>query len=245
MQYTEITPNGDIIITSWWPETNWWNDKNGDYYEVYPEGNQTLIGGSGNDTLSTSHGDDLLEGGAGNDFLGGSHGQDTLQGNTGNDTLYGGNGFDEMRGGQGNDSLLGGDHGDTLMGDLGADMLFGEAHHDVLRGNQGNDTLDGGSGYDTLYGGQGRDLMTGGSEDDLFVFQHHFVGDDTISDFTDTRDHILLLRGITFEQLMVTQFGNNTVISVAEGLPGASLTLLGFSASNISADDFSYSGLLF
>ena len=59
-------------------------------------GVDTLIGGLGNDFLSTyqSSGADSLDGGAGNDSLYGSIGNDTLSGGSGVDVLYGGDGDD-------------------------------------------------------------------------------------------------------------------------------------------------------
>ncbi|WP_284335176.1 type I secretion C-terminal target domain-containing protein, partial [Comamonas sp. NoAH] len=60
-------------------------------------GNETLLGGKG---------DDILYGQGGNDILDGGEGADILYGGTGNDTLIGGKGFDTLVGGAGDDIFL-------------------------------------------------------------------------------------------------------------------------------------------
>ncbi len=66
------------------------------------------IGGKGNDTLLGGAGDDNLRGNAGNDSLVGGAGDDNLIGDAGNDTLIGGDGDDNLVGGDGNDVLISG-----------------------------------------------------------------------------------------------------------------------------------------
>jgi Ca2+-binding RTX toxin-like protein len=93
------------------------------------------IGGNGNDTLT---------GTAGNDSLNGGNGNDSLIGNAGNDTLIGGNGTDFLLGSAGND-LLNGDNGsDTLRGGLGNDTLTGGNGSDifVFASGEGIDTIN-------------------------------------------------------------------------------------------------------
>jgi len=92
------------------------------------------MGGNGNDTLT---------GTAGNDSLNGGNGNDSLIGNAGNDTLIGGNGTDFLVGSAGND-LLNGDNGyDTLRGGLGTDTLTGGNGQDifVFAPGEGIDTI--------------------------------------------------------------------------------------------------------
>jgi Ca2+-binding RTX toxin-like protein len=127
-------------------------DGGNDHINVITNGPATLLGGEGDDKLTT----DLnkksvsIDGGDGNDVIRGSDGQDILTGGPGNDFLAGESGDDNIRGGDGMDTLSGGD---------GDDLLFGEAGVDRLSGDGGNDTLDGGSGSNLLFGGDGDDIF--------------------------------------------------------------------------------------
>ncbi|WPP00031.1 retention module-containing protein [Pseudomonas sp. HR96] len=65
----------------------------------------------------------------------------------------------------------------------GNDILKGGAGNDILFGQGGNDTLDGGSGNDILIGGSGNNTLTGGSGADTFVFAKGNTGSNEITDF--------------------------------------------------------------
>ena len=62
-------------------------------------------GGDGNDSLTGSSGANTLSGGPGNDVLDGGDGTDALLGEDGNDQLSGGSGVDAYAGGEGDDNL--------------------------------------------------------------------------------------------------------------------------------------------
>jgi len=87
-------------------------------------------------------------GGAGNDTIVGGSGDDEIHGDGGNDSLTGGAGDDTLIGDAGNDTLFGGDDDDLLLGGLGRDTLEGNAGEDVLNGQWDDDTLKGGAGDD-------------------------------------------------------------------------------------------------
>lgn len=130
------------------------------------EGHDVISGNGGDDTLSGGQGQDRLLGGDGNDILSGDDGHDTLVGGAGNDSLMGGEGQDRLVGGADNDTLLGGEGHDILTGGAGKDSLEGGIGDDSLWGGAGNDTLAGGAGHDTLYGDQGKDRLVGDSGND-------------------------------------------------------------------------------
>lgn len=88
------------------------------------EGDDSLIGGAGNDRIYGYSGDDYLEGGAGNDLLYAHAGHDRISGGDGSDSIAGGEGDDIVDAGAGNDELLTGPGNDTLTGGLGADRFF-------------------------------------------------------------------------------------------------------------------------
>jgi Ca2+-binding RTX toxin-like protein len=142
------------------------------------DGNDTLVGGSGNDQIDGGAGNDSLYGGAGgdslcgdvgNDSLYGGLGKDTLFGDDGNDRLYGEAGQDVLLGGNGNDILYGGIDNDQLFGQAGNDQLYGDAGNDILVGGAGNDKLCGAAGRDILIGGTGSDQLTGEAADDILI----------------------------------------------------------------------------
>jgi Ca2+-binding RTX toxin-like protein len=86
-----------------------WND-------AYIRNHLQVLGGSGNDTLSSyPAGDSVFYGFAGNDTLTGGNGNDTLNGGDGDDSLNGSNGDDILDGGAGTDNLYGGSGKDTYL----------------------------------------------------------------------------------------------------------------------------------
>ncbi|HEX8573846.1 MAG TPA: cadherin domain-containing protein [Allosphingosinicella sp.] len=157
---------------------------------------ENLVGGSGNDTMYGTVGDNILVGGLGNDFVSGRDGYDILEGGEGDDTLSGGAGVDELYGEDGNDTFQltvvgedavdGGAGTDTasfasapaaVSADLenpahllaGIENLTGGASADTLSGSALANRIDGGSGNDILAARGGDDTLLGG------------IGNDTLS----------------------------------------------------------------
>lgn len=144
------------------------------------DGNDTLLGGDGDDILSDRQGNDRLRGGVGNDRLTAWDGGDTLEGGDGDDdllafsslmasTLSGGAGDDTLEvfgteslafGGAGNDWVHASEDRHTIYGGEGHDTLHG-GWYAQLYGGPGDDVVFGGEGDDTLYGGDGDDVLGG------------------------------------------------------------------------------------
>ena len=135
--------DGNVIFT---PSTNFTGNASFDYSISDGKGGTssasvsvavggTQIGGSGDDTLTGTEGNDSLNGRRGNDIL---------TGNAGNDTLIGGNGKDFLVGSAGDDLLDGGNGTDTLRGGLGNDILTGGNRQDifVFASGEGIDTIN-------------------------------------------------------------------------------------------------------
>ena len=147
----------------------------------------TLHGGSGQDSINGSGGNDSIDGGddddlissmAGNDSIDGGDGNDKIAGGLGADVLNGGAGDDIVAGGLGRDVISGGDGDDVLWGDNGladedlqgeGDYIDGGGGDDSIVGEGGDDILDGGTGNDRIEGGQGDDLLLGGEGDDSLL----------------------------------------------------------------------------
>ena len=85
--------------------------------------NLSKAGTNGNDTLYGGAGNDTINGGGGNDTIYGGSGVDNVDGNGDNDTLYGGSGNDTLQGSNANDVLIGGFGADTLTGGNGDDIF--------------------------------------------------------------------------------------------------------------------------
>lgn len=174
----------------------------GDDFASGGEGNDIILGGAGNDTLSGADGDDFLDGGAGNDVIAGdlSDGKnraDVADGGTGRDTLT----FARCSAGVFVDLSYGSD----LLGNVDAaaidvnDVLIvnmenvtGSALNDYLAGNDAANGLTGLDGDDMLYGRRGADKLTGGLGADTFIYAGVGEGRDTIRDYEQGIDHILL-----------------------------------------------------
>ncbi|MGC9525110.1 MAG: hypothetical protein ACP5D7_06165 [Limnospira sp.] len=225
---------------------------NGDDEANGNRGNDTIDGGSGNDEIQGGKGNDQIQGGDGNDILFGNLGDDTIAGNAdndwingnqGQDLIDGGDGDDEIYGGQDDDQMKGSDGNDTLSGNLGADQMEGNEGDDWLYGGQGNDTLSGNAGGDRLYGdlgadlldgGEGADTLTGGEGSDRFILVSGF-GVDTITDFSDGEDLMILDGGPTFEDLTINAVGGDAEIRVGSEILAR---LTGVDAEMLTVDDF-------
>lgn len=120
-------------------------------------GGSSGSGDDGDDAMDRrgTDGDDTMEGGSGNDTLRGEDGGDNLQGGDGNDVIF----TDEA--GQllaDNDIARGGNGNDTIHSHTGVDQLFGDAGNDTfiyndLLGNRmltSSVRIDGGTGTDTV-----------------------------------------------------------------------------------------------
>jgi len=105
---------------------------------------ESVVGGSGNDTLTGSRRSDGLYGYSGNDTLHGGRGDDTLDGGPGNDVVLGEAGADVVAGGHDQDVVDGGRGRDSIYGEYavgcnGTDACLGGA--DVIRARDGERDL--------------------------------------------------------------------------------------------------------
>ncbi len=136
----------------------------------------------------------------------------------------------------GDDIIIGNGGNDTLSGNGGMDNISGGAGNDLLFGGKGDDILNGGEGDDTLIGGLGADLIISGAGRDVLVLGIG-AGPDTILDFQQGQDLIGLSKGLTFNQVKVTQGDVSTTIEIASN--GEVLASIpGLLMSALTASDF-------
>jgi Ca2+-binding RTX toxin-like protein len=103
------------------------------------DGNETLDGGAGGNTIFGLGGDALIIGG-----------RDSLASRDINNTINVEDLEDQTESDDGNDALYGGDGNDTINGGAGDDLLDGGDGDDLLRGQDGVDVFRGGAGIDTV-----------------------------------------------------------------------------------------------
>ncbi|WP_161991706.1 calcium-binding protein [Agrobacterium tumefaciens] len=135
--------------------------------------------------------------------------------------------------------LAGKNSGDTT--DDGAnDVIDLGRGNDVAYSGFGNDTVAGGDGNDKLFGDFGNDQLEGGNGSDTFIFRISF-GNDVIADFSVTGGDVIEIAGFSgideFSDL-ATLFNDVDGSTVINFTPSDSLSLVGVSVANLSANDF-------
>lgn len=170
-------------------------------------------------------GDDSIIGGTGNDIIIGVVGKNTIDGGEGDDIIFSGLGNDFVIGGLGNDIIYGQDGNDSLFGGVGDDIIFG---------GRGNDTISAGQGSDSLFGGSGRDsfVFTSITLNETPEFD---IGHNVVRDFAVGTDLLIISSesGTTAAEILsnvqysqsgaVIDFGNGGVIELV-GVADGSLT---------------------
>ncbi|UXI66619.1 hypothetical protein [Tahibacter amnicola] len=140
-------------------------------FGAIPTLGDTLIGGSGNDTVSAAGGADIVDGGIGNDIVSGGTGIDFLFGRDGNDSLTGDDDMDLITGRAGDDTIHG-SNGlvDLLFGGIGSDKIYGDDGIDLIFGSSGADVIQGGDGViDIIKGGTESDVINGNAGIDIVL----------------------------------------------------------------------------
>jgi VCBS repeat-containing protein len=140
------------------------------------------LSGGPNDSAHIN-GDNTIVGTNGADSIDAAGGTDVVYGYGGNDTLIGGSGTDSVYGGAGNDSIQGNAQTDVIYGGTGNDTISGGADTDSIYGGSGNDSITGDAGTDVIVGGYGADTLTGNAGSDTFAFLSTRDTGDTITDF--------------------------------------------------------------
>src|SRR5205085_6307585 len=136
------------------------------------EGNDSLVGGAGADTIFGFGGNDTIDGGAGADSMIGGPGDDVYYVDNSSDVIVEqqSDGLDEVRSSADYYALSAWVNDITLIGagraaegnDLDNVITGNAGDNNALYGHAGNDTINGGDGADVLEGNQGDDMLSGG-----------------------------------------------------------------------------------
>lgn len=106
-------------------------------------GNDTISSAGGNDTISGEDGNDKIDSGAGNDTLAGFAGEDSLEGGAGEDVVHGGAGADTLGGGEGNDDMRSRDGvADQVSCGAGQDRVSADFEDALPEGPEGCEAVD-------------------------------------------------------------------------------------------------------
>ena len=143
-----------------------------DYLYGVGSGENTIRGGSGADFMQAFDGDDSLIGGGGSDTLLLGDGSDFADAGDDNDVVWGQSGQNTIRAGLGSDIVIGGTDDDEIDGGVGT-----EPDRDYLVGGDGDDTIDGFSGNDLIYG----DGITAGNAGAFDYGQFNVLGRNTVT----------------------------------------------------------------
>jgi Ca2+-binding RTX toxin-like protein len=217
-----------------------------------------IIGNVLNNTLTGGNGEDSLYGMEGNDTLNGGHDNDLIIDGLGNTTASGGAGEDVIAALSGTGHLEGNGSDDVLIGGIDADYLSGGNGNDKIRGEGGRGLL---FGNDVIIGGEDDDLLMGGRGADQFVFRPD-DGNDTIAGFIVGEVATAANRAIEpafadfmvgMDTVMLTGFldvdATNVMGFVTDGDDGAifstqgtTITFYIISANTLTADDFVFQG---
>lgn len=264
-----ITINGrtDVDYVSPTPSTDTQSDDNDTLFSssTYPYAPRTYSGGPYDDTIQGSTGNDRLTGNDGYDRIYGHEGDDTIYGDVasgsvsaGNDQLYGQAGNDIIYGGSGDDRIFGGSGNDILYanGTGASEPLFTA---DRLHGGSGDDTIYGGGGRDIITGGLGADYLVGGGERDQFYFHSAAETGDTIADFQQGIDQMMINNLYLSRSNYVGQLtgagqvdarevgyyvadGVTTVYIDTDGIAGADLEIHLIGTYSLTSNDFGWTG---
>jgi hypothetical protein len=174
--------------------------------------------GDGDDTLYGTAGDDTINAGNGNNLIYASEGRNTITAGSGNDKIYGGASNDIINAGAGNNEIYASEGNNTITTGAGNDTIYAGAGNDTIYAGAGDDLIYAGEGNNTIYSGTGNNTVYSGSGSDLFALTTGF-GATTINNFGVGKDVLGLTGGLTFEQLSITQGTNGdeffTQISIA------------------------------
>jgi Ca2+-binding RTX toxin-like protein len=197
---------------------------------------ETIVGGSGNDTLTgledasdtiAGNGTETLKGAGGDDWFKMTTGDsDKVIGGEGSDTIdFSNNAFIASRvvvdldggvatGGAGSnlvteiENVVGTDYNDTIRGSGDANKLEGGSGSDYIAGRDGDDTLIGDAGNDVLHSGTGKNTLLGGAGNDALYLSNGSTDGNRVEG-GEGDDNIYLRHGAGGSNILIGGDGND------------------------------------
>ncbi|ADD41989.1 M91 family zinc metallopeptidase [Stackebrandtia nassauensis] len=124
------------------------------------DGNNTIISGTGDDTVSTSGGDNRVSTGAGKDTVMTGDGNDNVSTYSGDDGVLDTGGKNDISTGEGDDGVSASGDNHVYSGD-GSDKVNTGGGKDVIVSGDDDDRVQAGAGDDRVFSGEGRDYVDG------------------------------------------------------------------------------------
>ena len=198
----------------------------------------TIVGSDAGEILIALDGDDIVFGAGGRDTLyAGAGGADSYDGGEGHDQLVYGSDDSAIT-----INLTTGVHGGSAANDTIAnieeiyathsnDFLVGDANANTFIDRGGNDTIEGAGGNDTFFSGNGADVYVFNAGDGSDYLNLFTSGEDKL-DFTGTN--------LQFADLAIEQIGAHTRI----GYGADSVTLVNFTSTDLTSEDFTFINLI-
>lgn len=233
---------------------------NGDVIDLKArmDDNSYVTAGAGDDTISGGSGQDSLRGGDGNDYIDGGSGGGNLEGGAGDDTVIGGADAEDIYGNAGDDSLVGGGGDDRFFVGTGVDTIIGGSGNDYIdvQNDTDRDTivLADGAGADTIHGFDLTDIGDGTTSDQIDVSKLTSDGGATPVNTSDvvvsdsngdgTGNAILTFPGgesITLVGVVAAQFDSAAALE-AIGIPAVTLDYIVEGTSGADVIDAAYTG---
>ena len=195
------------------------------------DSDDNLLGTDGDDGITGDEANNLIDGGSGNDAIDGGAGKDTIDGGAGTDTIIYQFAPSEVTvtlgeaeaEGTASDGTGGMDFLFNLENVIGSefnDRITGNSGNNSLTGRDGDDVISGGAGDDFITGSNGADILTGGEGSDRFFYLNPSEGGDTITDFAEGTDKIVLVsvgfNGLTAGELPESRFALGSSATTAE-----------------------------
>lgn len=136
------------------------------------DGNDLLLGKTGNviirslggnDVIVSGDGNNRIDAGSGDDVIYAGNGADIITTGAGNSVIHSGLGNDLIIVGDGNNAIFAGGGNDVIMAGGGNNLIYARAGNNLIRAGDGDNSIVVGSGNNVVFAGNGDNTVQGGS----------------------------------------------------------------------------------